>query len=44
MSKTPIERLREVTREREKLRREWDARRNLDVLNLLHVCIPEMFQ
>ena len=44
MSKTPIERLREVTREREKLRKEWDAQRNLDVLNLLHICIPAMFQ
>lgn len=43
MSKTPIERLREVTRDRERLRREWDARRNLDVLNLLEICIPAMF-
>ena len=42
--KNPIERLREVTREREKLRKEWDAQRNLDVLNLLHICIPAMFQ
>ena len=43
MSKTPIERLREVTRERETLRKEWDAQRNLDVLNLLQICIPAMF-
>jgi len=43
MSKTPIERLREVTRQREALRAEWDLRRNIDVLNLLHVCTPKMF-
>ncbi len=43
MSQTPLERLREATRKRENLRKTWDARRNLDLLNLLHVSIPVMF-
>ena len=43
MSQTPLERLKEATRKRESLRKTWDTRRNLDLLNLLHVSIPVMF-
>ena len=44
MSKTPLERLREATRKREELRRNWDSRRNLDLLALLRVTIPVMMK
>ena len=43
MSQTPLERLKNATRQREALRKTWDERRNLDLLNLLRVSIPAMF-
>ena len=42
MSSTPIQKLREVTRNRERLRRNWDGRRNRDLLGLLQLAIPRL--